>query len=82
MPPRIRFLFSWKPSGSRRSAANSGVSVLRPGSDCSAATVVTVANVRVVLAAVLFPVKARLVGAKRQDAPVGKVPQAKVTVPV
>ena len=69
------------PNGRNRSARTTPPPMGPNGREWRAPVVVVVPNVRVVLAAVLVPVKVRLVGAKTHVAPVGSVPQLKVTVP-
>ncbi|MCU1322697.1 MAG: hypothetical protein JWM43_2346 [Acidobacteriaceae bacterium] len=70
------------PSGSSVSATSVPPRELPPGSDSRRAVVVTVEMVRVVLAAVLLPVKVSVAGEKLQDTPAGKVPQANAALPV
>ena len=72
-----------RPSGRRRIAATICGAKGRPGrlrSDEVVAALVLM--VRVVVCTVLVAVKARVVGANAHDAEAGRVPQAKVTVPV
>jgi hypothetical protein len=74
-------LRSAHPNGMSSPASTSPDDALpKPGR--SSAAVVMVETVSVVLCAVLLPVKLSVVGAKLQVAAVGRVPQAKVTVPV
>ena len=74
-------LRSIHPNGMRSAASTSPDDAL-PKLGRSSAAVVIVETVSVVLCAVLLPVKLSVVGAKLHVAAVGRVPQAKVTVPV
>ena len=70
------------PNGINRAARMSPVGAWPKLGRCIAPVVVVVEMLSVEVCAVLLLAKVRLAGAKVQEADVGRVPQAKVTVPV